>query len=195
MKATFRRASLVLIAGDSVYTDNGEGWGIYKPGSEYSFMITTAGELYDFLGPDSLLSAQNADMMQRFFPLLPANSIEDGHIWDETMKFDLLLTGRPPVEVTALIRYVYRGRADSDRQDTFRFDYNVEGMAADSSAHLAGSGSILFDNRRGLQLENTGDFIINAVLDVSMFGIPIKIKSGVPVEINSRIRINFDESE
>jgi hypothetical protein len=60
----FQQVSIVMVAGDSVYTDNGSSWGAIGPGSRYGFDISEIGEMTDFYGPDTLIARQGAEIFR-----------------------------------------------------------------------------------------------------------------------------------
>jgi hypothetical protein len=123
----FQQVSIVMVAGDSVYTDNGSSWGAIGPGSRYGFDISELGEMTDFYGPDTLIARQGSEIFQRFFPVFPQEDIGIGYQWQDSLQFDLQLQGIEPISIFAEIDYSYMGPESVNGKQYQRFEYEISG--------------------------------------------------------------------
>jgi len=191
VKAVFRKISLVIITGDKVSTDDGSNWGSIKPGSEYSFVITPEGEITDFYGPDTIMTRQGIQMIQRFFPVFPESAVSEGFSWNDSVILEIEMPGKEPVEILSQMTYLYDGKGSYENIDVHNFEFTSNGIAADSSVELSGQGLFNFNKVRGRIVNNSADFLINASVDPSAFGFPVKIKSGIPINLESKVEVRL----
>ena len=194
IKAIMRKVSAVLIAGDSVYLDDGTNWGAVKPGSEYSFVITPKGEIIDFTGPDSTITKQGVQTIQRFFPIFPSKSIDTGYSWVDSLSFELVFPDGKPAEIRSQLMYRYDGIKVETDNNIHQFGFQVDGLSDDSTGQFSGEGSFYFNKKQGRIVKNSGNYNINANIDLAAFGLPKGLGSDVPVNIKSEIitEINND---
>jgi len=136
VKAIFRKISSVLITGDKVSTDDGSNWGSIKPGSEYSFVITPEGEITDFYGPDTIMTQQGIQMIQRFFPVFPESAVSEGFSWNDSVIIEIEMPGKEPVEILSQMTYLYDGKGSYENIDVHNFEFTSNGIAGDSSVEL-----------------------------------------------------------
>jgi len=192
VKAVFRKISLVIIAGDSVFTDDGSSWGAVKPGSEYKFEITPKGEITDFNGPDSITARQGIQMIQRFFPVFPEDAVSEGYRWNDSVSFEIGMPENEPVEMLSQMMYLYDGKGSYNDMSVHNFKFTANGVSGDSSVELSGEGLFNFNKAHGRIVNNSADFLINANVDPSVFGLPVKIESGIPISLESKVEIKLN---
>jgi len=192
VKAVFRKISLVIIAGDSVFTDDGSNWGAVKPGSEYKFEITPKGEITDFNGPDSITARQGIQMIQRFFPVFPEDAVSEGYRWNDSVSFEIGMPENEPVEMLSQMTYLYDGKGSYNDMSVHNFKFTANGVSGDSSVELSGEGLFNFNKAHGRIVNNSADFLINANVDPSVFGLPVKIESGIPISLESKVEIKLN---
>ena len=192
LKAVFRQISIVMIAGDSVFTDNGEKWGALKPGSAYEYTVSSRGEIISFSGSDSAAARQGKEMIQRFFPVFPEKAIDTDFQWIDSLIFEIEMPGEMPSKVLAQMNYTYVGELTKTNH---QFKFATKGASSgEESIQLSGDGLINFDNSTGRLQENSGDFIIDANVNLAAFGLPSGLGS-VPVNIKSKIDIKLNDTK
>lgn len=202
IKAVFRKISMVTITGDRIFTDDGSSWGAVKPGSEYKLVIAPDGRIIDYSGPDSIKAKQGIQIVQRFFPVFPESPIENGHQWTDSLNFELKLPGGKPAEILSQIAYSYigidleTGKGVDNNEKNHRFDFNINTVSNDTShLQLSGKGYFYFDNYAGRIVETSGDYTIDALIDLATFGLPEGLGNGVPVNIKSEVRIKLKDEQ
>ena len=188
----FKKISMVTVAGDSVFTDNGSNWGAIKPGSLYSIEVNRYGEIMNDEQIDSLGGKQAVQLVQRFFPQFPDSEIEPGYEWSDSLDFDLQMPGDKPTEIQSQMTYLY---VNKELDNGYRFDYEASGVSHDiRKIDLSGDGHINFDNKEGRLKENSGNFKIDAQLELSSLGFPQGLGT-IPVHIESTIEIKLNNAE
>lgn len=190
VRAVFRNISMVAVAGDSVFTDDGSSWGAINPGSEYNLIIDPDGEIIDAIGPDSVAVRQGVELMQRLFTVFPDVAIEEGYRWSDSLTFDVEVAQGKSVEISCQITYIYVGK-DSDLGGIrHRFDYTVGGVSDDGGdLRLTGDGFFYFDENGGRITENSGAYNIDALIGLAAFGLPQGFGNGIRVNIKSDVLI------
>jgi len=192
IKAVFRHISIVMIAGDSVFTDNGEKWGALKPGSSYEYIVSRRGEIITFSGSDSVAARQGKEMIQRFFPVFPEKSIDADYQWTDSLNYEIEMPGEMPAEILARMNYTYIGK---EMEKSHKFIFSADGASSgESNIRLSGEGSFNFENSPGRLLENSGNFVIDAEVNLAAFGLPSALGS-VPVNIKSKIDIKLNDTK
>ncbi|MCP4584032.1 MAG: hypothetical protein GY839_20665 [candidate division Zixibacteria bacterium] len=192
IRAIFRRISMITVAGDSAYVDDGSSWGAIKPGSEYNYIVSPRGKIIDFFGPDSVAARQATQMIERFFPVFPNEPIDSNYSWSDSIGFELEFPGEQPSEIIAQMTYMYAGKKAGGNH---HFDFEATGSTNDSrNVQLSGEGIIIFDNRIGQLLENSGDFVIDAEISLAAFGLPSGLGT-VPINIMSKIDIKLSDGK
>lgn len=188
----FSKISMVTVAGDSVFTDNGSNWGAIKPGSMYSIEINKNGEIMNDDQIDSLGGRQAVQLVQRFFPQFPDSEIEPGYEWSDSLDFDLQMPGEKTTEIQSQMSYLYVNKIVGNG---YQFDYQASGKSHDArKIDLQGDGNINFDNKEGQLDENSGNFQIDALLELSSLGFPQGLGT-IPVHIDSNIEIKLNNAE
>ena len=191
VKMLFKKVSIVIIAGDSVFTDNGAGWGGLRQGDFFRFIISPRGKINCLPGPDSTASRRAAEMLQRFFPLYPEAPIDTGYTWNDSVTFGLEMPGGKQTEIQSQIDYHYAGNVVS--KDAMHLDFSVAGSSGDSTVDFSGRGDYYFDNINGYVTENAGKYSIRAEIPLSALGFPQGIKGGISADIKSDMRIKLTD--
>jgi len=192
IRAVFRHISIVMIAGDSVFTDNGDSWGALKPGSSYEYTVSPRGEIIAFAGSDSAAARQGKDMIQRFFPVFPEQAIDPDYQWTDSLNYEIEMPGETPSEILARMIYTYIGK---ENKNIHIFIFSANGASSgEESIRLSGEGRFNFENSSGRLLENSGDFVIDADVNLAAFGLPSGLGS-VPVNIKSKIDIKLNDTK
>jgi len=192
----FQNVSIVMIAGDSVYIDNGSSWGAIRPGSRYGFDISELGEITDFYGPDTLIANQGSRIFQRFFPVFPVEDIGIGYQWQDSLQFDLQLRGMEPITIFARIDYTFAGSDSIGYNICQRFDFTISGSSFDKSdLQLSGNGFFYFDRAAGYVRQNNARLEISALVDLAAFGMPAGLGRGAPVEIDSELKLRLGSGQ
>ena len=192
----FQKVSIIMVAGDSVYTDNGSSWGAIAPGSRYGFDISDLGEMTDFFGPDTMIARQGSEIFQRFFPVFPADDIETGYQWQDSLQFALQLQGMEPISIFAQISYSYAGPESANGSQYQRIEYIISGSSFDKSdLQLDGDGYLYFDQAAAYVRYNSADIDMSALIDLAVFGLPAGMGRGTPVEIKSAIELKLGDEQ
>jgi hypothetical protein len=187
--ATIDRVSSVLIAGDSVYVNDGSTWGELQPGSRYHFKITPRGEISDFQGPDTAMSEQEIQLIQQFFPVFPDKGITEEASWSDSSSLIFVKPDGQPVQLGAYRYDRYIGAEAKSKADIHDFKFRINGIADDSTITLGGEGDFVFDNGRGRLIETSAFLNTETAIDPAAFGLPSGLGSGVPVEIKSNLTV------
>ena len=203
MQGIVKRANMQTIVGMNVYTEDGSSMGGMKPGTRYKFEVTPQGEISRFVGGDSITASQGQQLIQRFFPVFPAAAIDIGYVWSDSQAFSLELPGRGPTQINSVVTYKYSGLQDLSEEASGgnlpKFTFDAEGNSETEPISLSGSGDVLFDRRAGRVVKNSGEFGINADMDLAAFGVPQDMSQRIPVHIQSKIEIgppkNPDEKD
>jgi hypothetical protein len=194
IKVLFKRISMVMIAGDSVYVDNGENWGAIKPGSAYEIELTSRGRYVGVNSGDTVGARQVVQMVQRFFPVMPDKSIDPNYSWSDSVSFEVELPNQPPAMIFTNMTYDYTGSVVDNNQGHANFNYDATGNSnSEDQITLAGNGDLTFDNKRGRVVDNNGQFVLDAEVNLSMFGLPAGMGS-TPVNIDSQIKIKLNHA-
>jgi hypothetical protein len=194
IKVLFKRISMIMIAGDSVYIDNGENWGAVKPGSAYEIELTPRGQYVGVNSGDTVGARQVVQMVQRFFPVMPDKSIDPNYSWSDSVSFEIELPNQPPVMIFTNMTYGYTGLDSDDNQGHANFIYDATGNSnSEDQITLTGNGDLTFDNRRGRVVDNNGQFVLDAEVSLSMFGLPAGM-GATPVNIDSQIKIKLNHA-
>ncbi|MCD6161800.1 MAG: hypothetical protein J7K40_05230 [candidate division Zixibacteria bacterium] len=193
IKAVFRKISAVMIAGDSVFVDDGSNWGAAKPGSEYVFIITPRGEIVDFFGKDTTAAQQGALTTKLFFPTYPDDAINEGYNWDDSLSFKFEMQKNKLTEIQSQFEYLYNSKGIGEYDNYYHFSFTIDGLSTDKLISLNGGGEFYTDNANKRIIKNSGDFDIDAFLSLSAFGFPEGIGNDIPVNIQSKIEIELDE--
>lgn len=200
IKAVFSKIVMTTVMGNRVFTDDGSSWGTVKPGSEYRIVIAPDGRIIDLSVTDSIVTEQEAQMVQGFFPVFPKRGIEKGYRWSDSLNLKLNFGRGKPAEISSRIAYSYigigidTGNSVDINEANHRFDFNTNGVSDDTShLQLSGEGYFYFDNKTGRIVETFSDYTINANVDLAAFGIPEGFGNGVPVNIKSEIRIKLKD--
>lgn len=193
IKVVFSRISSVTVAGDSAYVDQRSDWGKIKTGSEYIVGVSDRGEIKYLGRSDSVRAGQVIQTMQRFFPVFPRESIELYHSWRDSVNFELEMPDQVPEEILSSMLYTYYGL--SDGSGSAEFGFRAEGRSLEpGTIRLNGDGVIGFDNRQGKLLANDGDFVIDADVNLSVFGLPAALgTTRVHIESEIELELNGDE--
>ncbi len=192
IEAVFRKISIVIVAGDSAFTDNGEKWGALKPGSSYDYTVSPRGKIVAFTGGDSVAARQGKEMIQRFFPVLPEKAIGTQYKWTDSLNYEIEMPGEMPSEILARMNYTY---VDKENKNSHKFIFSADGASSgEENIRLTGEGFFYLENSAGRLLENTGDFVIDADVNLAAFGLPSGLGS-VPVNIKSKIDIKLNDTK
>lgn len=192
VKVNFRKISMVTVAGDSVFTDDGSNWGAIKPGSVYDVEISKYGQILGGAQIDSAGGRQAIQLVQRFFPQFPEQEIDFGHEWSDSLNFELQMPGESATEIQSQMTYLY---VSKEPDGSYRFDYEASGSSQDAhQIALKGCGNVIFDNNGGRLSENNGGFNIDAQLNLASLGFPSGL-GFIPVHIESTIEIKLKNEE
>jgi hypothetical protein len=195
VRLVFKRISMIMIAGDSVFVDNGENWGVVKPGSRYDIEITPRGYLVRLVSKDTTGSRQVLQMVQRFFPVMPEAAIDSGYTWADSVNFDIELPNQPLQTIFTGISYSYNGNDLNTESGLYKFDYKASGKSeGEDQIDLAGEGSIDFNNGEERLQENSGQFALSADVSLAIFGLPAGMGT-TPVDIDSKIKIHLNDDK
>jgi|GEM_PF-3266383 hypothetical protein len=183
IKALFRQVSLVMIKNDSVHASSVSNWGEIKPGAIHRFSMAADGKIQPVLSKSGQLKADMIALWQFIFPIFPGRSLAEKHNWADTVKFPFQMTGTAPIEVICKINYTYVGK-DGNADN---FEYSLQGESPQNkNLYISGAGHIRFDNRKGRLLENSCDFEMRGMIDLTTMGLPAELNSSLPLSIKSK---------
>lgn len=187
LKALFRQVSLVMIKNDSITTSNGSNWGGIKPGAIHRFTIGPNGKIRPLVSKNGQLNAGMIALWQFLFPIFPSHAIDKENSWSDTIKFPLQMSGVAPSDVICKINYTYIGKDTKAPGSVERFDYTLEGSSPQNkNLHISGVGHIRFDRQKGQLLENSCDFDMQGMVDLTTMGLPAELNSSLPILIKSK---------
>lgn len=194
IKAIFRQISSVMIAGDSVFIDDGSKWGALKPGSEYVFIITPRGEIIDFYGEDTTVARQGMKTIKLFFPTFPKDAINENYSWDDSLNFEFQTQKNKLTEIHSQIAYVYKGIGADNFNNSYHFGFTADGISSDKLVSINGDAEFYINKTNSWIIQSSGDFNIDALLSLSDFGFSEGIGSNIPINIQSKLEIEPDEN-
>jgi hypothetical protein len=187
IKALFRQVSLVMIKNDSISTSDGSNWGEIKPGAIHRFSITADGDIQKAPSDGGQLNSSMIAFWQFLFPKFAGASIEKGSIWVDTIKFPLQMAGVAPTEVLCRLIFTSAGKDTKAAGSVAKIDYTLEGSSAQNkNLYISGVGYIRFDRKKGRLLENSCDFEMRGMIDLTTMGLPAELNSSLPLLIKSK---------